>query len=178
MDGYEIHDGRLLQQHATISAADALLVLGQIVPANKLWTVLLGLYIPSAAETRTVWWSIYTIGGVQFPVGIPAAIALSSTIPLPLLTEGMELKLWPGDRLRVSRDVATAGSTMTIYYRFIETDLPYYSYIEPLNKVIRRSQQHGSAYRSGGGISPGSPGSGGGSPGRGGEGGGRGPEPL
>lgn len=176
---FELHEARYKQQVIAQSAVNGLTATSPAVPANKYWTVLEACLFPSAAETRTVQWAILS-GAVLLPVTIPVAIALSSTILFPLMTEGMQLTMWPGDQLRATRDVATAGSSMTIIVRYIESDLPYYSYVEPLNKVVRAAQQHGSTYRATGALSTGAPGSG--IPGvgiSGGEPGGRsGPEPI
>jgi hypothetical protein len=145
MDGYEIHDGRFIQTRLQTSAADAVVVNSAAVPAGKVWTVLMGLYVPSVGETRTVFWSIVTSSGQVYPIRVPVSIALSATLPYPLLTEGLELKLWPGDIVRMTRDVATAGSSMTSSIRLIETDLPFYSYEDPQQKIIRKMVQRRSA---------------------------------
>lgn len=72
---------------------------------------------------------------------VPASIALDpSTIVLGALTEGTELKLFPGERLGARRIAATAGSTMYILLRFIETDLAYYVE-EDQHKVLRSRQR-------------------------------------
>ena len=154
MDAYELHEGRFLQSRGAASAANAVSVSVGPVPAGKVWTFLAGSYHPSVAETKTAYWLIYNpVTGDEFPVTQPIAIALAALIPLPLVTMGMELKLYPGEFLFVRRDSATAGSTMDIHTRMIESDLPYYSYEEPQNKVVRKVQQHGQVYRSSGAIS-------------------------
>jgi len=179
-DGYELHDGRFLCEAVSQSAADAISLWTLPCPANKVWTILSASYYPSAAETRTVHWCVLSRAGLYYPISVPVAIALSMTILYPLVTEGMEIKLFPGESLNVRRDVATAGSSMTIRYRYIETDLPFYSYAEPLNKVVKSAQRHGSTFRATGGISPGGSGSGGGIIGGGhpSGGGGGGAEPV
>ncbi len=178
MDAYDLHEGRFLQSRGAASAANGVSVSVGPVPAGKVWTFLAGAYHPSATETKTAYWLIYNaITGEEFPVTQPVAIALGPLIPLPLVTMGMEIKLFPGEFLFVRRDSATAGSTMDIHTRLIETDLPYYAYEEPQNKVVRKVQQHGQVYRSSGAISQ----TGGGSPGpsgHGGGGGGGGSEPV
>lgn len=179
MDAYESADGRYIQERVAESAANALSVSYGVVPGNRVWTVLSGCYYPSVAETRTVQWKLYGRSGYPFPVTFPAAVALSPNIFLPLVSEGMELKLFPGEFLRVDRDVATAGSTMLATIRVIETDLPFYKYTEPLNRVMQSAVKHGSVYRATGGVSVGGgPGAPHGPGAGGGGGGGGGAEPV
>ena len=153
MVAYEIYDGRFIQEEASGSAAnatscDALTA----TPANRVRTVIAARYHPSVAETRTVTWCKITRSTRELPLTVPNTIALSTTIPLPLVTEGMEIKLWPGEYLRVLRDVATAGSTMALSFQFIETDIPFHEYVEPLKKVVQTMRKHGAVYKSIGGI--------------------------
>jgi uncharacterized membrane protein YgcG len=174
MDAYDLHEGRFIQEFLNGSAANGLSIAAGTVPAGKVWTVIQAAGYPSVAETQTVWFALVTKTTAIFPLTVPVSIALSAVITFPMLTEGMELKLYPGDTLRFYRSVATNGSSIQIWIRYIETDLPYYAYEEPLNKVIKSSKQHGSAYRSTGSISPGSKSEGHGKPG----GGGSVPEPV
>jgi len=181
-EAYELHDGRFILDKTFTSAANAVVVDGASfpggrVPEGKVWTILSGSYNPSALETRTVFWLILSRGSNLFPITQPVAIALSGSILLPLLTMGMEIKLFPGEWLRVTRDAATAGSTMTMILRIIESDLPFYSHEEPLKKIVKQAQRRGSVYRSSGGISIGGGMPGGGHGGEGGGGGG-GAEPY
>jgi len=173
-DGYELHDGRYTQVLNSTSAADALNVFLGPVPANKVWTILAARYLPNVSETRTVWWSKWNSLIGAFPLTIPASRLLNTVIPNPLVIEGEELKLYPGEYLAAYRDVATAGSTMGIGIQFVETDLPYYSQVEPQRKLTqRRSDRIYQAVTGGAGRTGGS------GPG-GGRGGGRGgaPEPI
>jgi hypothetical protein len=110
-------------------------------------------YYPSVAETQTVLFSILErSGSFALPVSVPASIALSASLILPMLTQGQELKLYPGQSLRARRGAATAGSSMTIVYLFIETDLPYYSYEEPQAKLVKLIQRRGTALLRGAGA--------------------------
>ena len=170
---YELHDARFIQQGGATSAANAVAVATPPCPAGKLRTVIGAAYIPSAAETRTVWWTRGLVGGIGFPVNNPVSLALSASIPMAASGEGIELKLFPGEVLTANRDVATAASTMAIYFKFIETDLPYYSYEEPQKKVIRQIVRRGSGGALSGGSS--SEGGAGSRPGGGRE---RVPEPI
>ena len=177
MDAYEIHDGRFLVTETNISAADALVLETTVCPVNRVRTYILGSYTPSATETRTVHFCLMALSGNIFSITQPVAIALGALVRLPLLTMGMELKLFPGDKLRIYRDVATAASTMTLVTRYFETDLPYYSHVEPQRKVVSQVLRHGSIYRGGGGGGGGGPLPGGGH--GSGEGGGGGePQPY
>ena len=172
-EAYDLHESRLVQQNNSGSAADALLVDSAAVPAGKVWTIIRADVKPSAAETQVYCFQVFSATGLGYTVTLPMSVALGIAYGLPLLEQGNEMKLFPGDRLRARRAAATAGSNIVIYYEYIETDLPYYSYVEPLNKVVKAKIQHGSAFRSSGSLSTGSPGSGGG-PGpidRGGKGG-------
>lgn len=177
MDAYLFHDARFITELVSVSAANALTVALGPVPIGKTWTVLSGRYTPSAAETQQVWWGLYSPSGVLYPVTQVVSIALSSVIPFSLVTEGMELKLFPKEYLTINRAVATAGSTMSVFARVIETDLPYYSYEDPQKKVVYQLRRHGSVYRSSGGISQ-SGGGGGTGPGSTQGGGGGGAEPY
>ncbi|MCJ7805728.1 hypothetical protein MUP46_03750 [Patescibacteria group bacterium] len=169
-EGYELKDGRFVQELQAQTAADALSISVGPVPNGKVWTILSAKLFPGVAETRTVWFAILTLGGTYYPVTAPVTILLNTIITFPMVTEGMEIKLYQTERLYAFRDVATAGSSFYIRVRIIETDLPYYSYEDPLKKVIAQSQKHGSLLRGAGG------GAGGG--GRPAGGGGGGPKPI
>jgi len=173
MDAWELHEARLIQEPVALSAVDAVSIASLVVPTGKIWTILSARYGPSATETRTVQFGLITRAGSFQPVRAPVSIALGAVIYYPLLTEGMELKIFPGEKVSVSRDVATAGSTMLLLLRLIETDLPYYSYTEPLAKVVDQARKHGSVYRATGGVAVG-----GGGGGRPEGGGGGGPKPI
>jgi len=106
-DAYEVYEGRQVQVFSNTSAADALNIGSVAVPSNTVRTILGASYTPSAAETRTVYWAIVTRGTSPAIIGItqPVAIALSAGIRFPLLTQGMEIKLFPGEYLIIYRDV-------------------------------------------------------------------------
>jgi hypothetical protein len=136
---YELHDGKFVQELTAISVADALYVAMVACPVGKIRTFLQGMYYPSVAETRTITWFMVGGSGSAFPLTRPIQIALDAVSMIyPLVTEGLEIIQWPGQSIRIMRDVATAGSTMTCKLRFIETDLPYYSYVEPLKKIVQQ----------------------------------------
>jgi len=133
----------------------------------------------SVAETQDFWFSILTRDGKYFPVTIPAEASVDTATNryYPMLREGMELKLFPGESLVGYRDDATAGSSIYVYARFIASDLPYFQYREPLKPVTRKASEHGRAFASGklstsSMVESGEPG------GPGGGGGGGEPEPV
>jgi DNA-directed RNA polymerase subunit H (RpoH/RPB5) len=177
VDGYDLHEARYIQDKQSISAANADTVSSGVVPAQKIWTVIGGGYFPSVAETKIVQFQIVkSAGSYVYPVTLQQNIALDTTRGLPLVSEGMELKLYPGEWIAVVRDSHTAGSTMILNLRVIESDLPYYAYVDPLAKVAATQHKHGSVNRPTGGIASMGTGFG---PGRGrAGGGGGGAEPV
>jgi hypothetical protein len=179
MDAYELHDARYIQYAIRASAVGELALSFGPVPNNVIWTILSAIGSCNVSETQDYWYSVLKAGVSYFSVTEPHEFIINPAINrgVPLLREGMELKLFPSEFLTLHRDAATAGSNLTLHVRFLENDLPFYSYEEPLKKVVRASQRHGSAFRSSGMISIGGPS--GGRTGRG-EGGadGGGAEPL
>ncbi len=177
MDAYELHEARFVQEYAATSAANGLTLDTPVVPAGKVRTIISASLGPSVNETQVVGFQIIGRSTYQHTVTVPVSIALTVAYMFPFLTEGMECKLFPGEKLRAFRGAATAGSTISLNVRFIESDLPFYSYEEPLNKVVKAGQKHGSQYRSSGGISIGGGGASG-SGGPSGGGGGHSGEPI
>jgi len=180
MDAYELHEARFIQSLIVTSAANALFVQSPVVPKGKIWTVLSAFITTSATETQDYWFAIKDALGYPYPVTKIEEFTVNSAIDryVGFLTEGMEIKIYPGERVAGYRDAATLNSNMSIFVRFIETDLPYYSYVEPQRKVVKQYLRHGSIYRGGGGGGGGGPLPGGG-PSGGGEGGGGGePQPY
>jgi len=146
---YDLHELRFVQVRSTVSAADALFVLTTagfgVVPTNKIWTVLVAEYYPSAAETRSIVVSKYTASSGSVAIRGPQSIALSSTLKYPILTEGNQLILLPGEGLRVDRDAFTAGSTMIIRIQFVESDLPTMKYLDPQKLLSQDRRKRGFA---------------------------------
>lgn len=140
-DGYALQDGRYIMLVTGSSAVAGLTAQTAAVPAGKVWTVIGCNGICSVAETRTVGYSMITAGGNIIMLTQPVSFAYlnSAYLGFPLTREGMEVKLWPGDSIVYCRDAATAGSTITVYARVIETDLPLYTYDEP--QVVKRQKQ-------------------------------------
>lgn len=160
MDAYELGEARDVQERSATSAADSVQVLLTAVPQNKIWTVLDITYFPSITETRLVVPYIYSRANVQHVIDYAASRACNpATVQLGLIPMGIEVKLYPGERLGVWRDVATAGSTMTMNCRIIETDMPLYSYVEPqIQSRIRRARTEIMSSAGGGGVAgPGGP---------------------
>lgn len=164
MDAYELSHVRDVREGAITSAADAVQVITAAVPAGRIWTILDITYFPSITETRIVAPYIYSRANVQHVVDYPVSRAINpAAVQCGLIPMGIELRLYPGERLGVWREVATAGSTMTMNYRFIESDLPLYSYTEP-QMALRQARARSSVLNAvGGGAIGGGPGS---SPGR------------
>lgn len=154
MDAYELHESRFVQWATIWSAAEAHNVASTAVPEGKVHTLIGAGYQPSGTETQNVQFQIYR-PGLLIPVTqvVSFAFTAGSDLWLALLTEGMELKLYPGESLMIKRDGHAAGTTMGLRLRYIESDLPFYSYDEPLKKVVNQSLKRGTTYRSSGGIS-------------------------
>lgn len=156
-----IDELRWQQLKTATSAADALYVQTDAVPNGKIWTVTALSYYASAAETRNLLWGkVSRVNG--FMAGGPAAQRSVSAVPWEngFIDPADTVILFPGERLRVKRDVATAGSTMTIDYQIIESDEHFPQYVDPLKPVVKR--RRGSLLnRAIGGASGGSLGGGG-----------------
>lgn len=178
-EGYELHEGRRVQELSNGSAANDLVIyLPAAVPAGKVWTVIALTYYPSVAETKYIVPTVRSLTTTEHAVRAVANTYASPTIRMGLINEGMELKLWPGDNIYVRRDSATAGSAMTIICRYIENDLPFYAYEEPLKKVVKKGLSHGIPFYRRGIISQAAGSSGGGGSESNGGGGGGGGEPV
>lgn len=157
-DGYELQEGRYLQYRSATSAANGLAIGIGPVPAGKIWTILAGYATCTVAETQIYWWALLDPSATYYyPVVRPVSFAVAPAVGqhFPLLTEGMELKVFAGEYIYAMRAAATAGSTLTAVYRIIETDLPLYTYLEPQEvkrlKNIASQALHG-MQRSGGGF--------------------------
>lgn len=143
-DGYEIHDGRFLQFYTSTSSINAHMVANLVVPKNTVRTVLAATLRPNVDETQTVWFSILDPNlAIYFPVTLPQQFAfdISENQNFPMLREGMELKLFPGERLNGHRQAHTVGSSMILDIRFIDADLRYYEYRDPQDRIIQKRQQ-------------------------------------
>lgn len=173
---YELADARFTQFVDSESAPDALYwVLGP-VPTGMLWTFRAVSYNPSVTETRTIKFSIIPRGSSDYVmISRPLSIALGTSDRLPIFAEGMELVLYQGEQLRVTREAATAGSTMRIRALFIETEIPFYTEIDKHKELRRKTSSPVGFIRSAAAAA----GAGRPSPGPGGSGrGGRGPIPI
>jgi hypothetical protein len=156
-DAYETFDGRFVQYKTSVSGANGHFVTVGPVPPGKVWTVLSAIGYPSVDETQDYWFSVFKSGVAQFQITHPEEhiFDISEENYMPMLREGMEFKVYPGEYVMFSRDGHTAGSTVTLFIRFLETDLPYYRYTEPLKSVVQVKRAHGSVFRQTGGISTG-----------------------
>ena len=141
---YRVDELRLPQNRTITSAADALVIDTPTVPRGKIWTILAGRYYPSATETRTV--QVQKLwGSIAYAIRVPQSIALGASVLLPVVTEGNQAILLPGEAIRVRRDVATAGSTMTIDIQIIESDMPIARFIEPQRELSIKRRRPGFA---------------------------------
>lgn len=139
-DSYQLADAQFSQFFDSESAADALYLTLGTVPAGKIWTLRACSYNPNVAETRTICFSIIPRGSSDYVmISVPRSIALSTSLRLPIFAEGMELVLHEGEQLRITRDAATAGSTMRVRAIYIESDRPFYTEIDK-HKELRRAQ--------------------------------------
>jgi len=131
-DAYEIYDARYIQSRQAVSAANALNIGIGPVPAGVVWTIIAAVMASSAAETQDYWFAVYD-GTTIFPVTWPQELAQDPAISknVPLVREGMEIKLFPGDMIYGYRDAAVAGSTLELQIRLIESPLPIYREYEP-----------------------------------------------
>ena len=144
-DAYDLYDGRFLQEAGSASSAGGLHTQIGPVPAGKVWTIFQAYLSTSISETQNFWFSVVSRAQQNYPVTLPQEF---TTVPLvsqvlPMLREGMELKLFPEEYLSAFRAAATEGSTIKIYAKFSETDLPLYRYIEPQRQIPTRRQAHG-----------------------------------
>jgi hypothetical protein len=169
---YKLEELRLVQERSGSSALNGLYCqVGTGVPEGKLWIVLSAGYMPDAAETQVISFQIINLKTSSvFSVLNPVSMNLNPA-KATFIEQGMEYMLLPGDIVQARRVANTAGSTMTSFIRFIEIDLPLYTYDEP--QVVRRQQRAissirsamgGGSGRSGAGSAPtgGRPGGGGG----------------
>lgn len=146
MEYFEPSELRLVQERSNLSAADALLmpINPTAVPDGKIWTVLAVGYRPSVAETQTVYFYKSTRAGNNVALLNPSSMNLNPAYAT-CIEQGMAIILLPGETLRVGRLVATAGSTMSGWMEFIETDMPLYDYTEP--QVAARIKRASTALR-------------------------------
>jgi hypothetical protein len=140
-EAYELADIRDVQTFVITSAADALFIPLGPVPRNTIWTVTAARGEPSVNETRVFWFSVQPAGTiVAIPVTWPtslAAVVANQQLPA-FVKEGMEFRLYPGERFYIHRDAATAGSTLTLHARVIVSDLPIFHYTERLERSRQR----------------------------------------
>lgn len=135
---FELHEARQLQSKEATSSADALNNFIGPVPQGKFWTILYGRQHCSVSETRNVWWVIWSSIIGAYPITNPVSKVVSTVLPNALCTEGMTVLLFQGEYIASYRDIATAGSTILTAIRYIESDLPYYSYVEPVRKLVTK----------------------------------------
>lgn len=140
-EAYQVHDGQYISQAEYTSAANGLTALVGPVPVGKVWTILSARCSSDIAETQAYWFCIRARTGTYYPVTLPADFECDPATlkTYPLLREGMEIKLFPGESIVGARDAAAVGSTITTCIRYIETDMPLYRYEEPQKEKMRQS---------------------------------------
>lgn len=132
-----LDEGKFQQSGSVTSAVAALTVESPAVPAGKIWTVLAVSYYPSVGEARVLHFNIQK-NGVWLSATIPASVALTLESLVGFVDPPTPMILFPGDKFRVKREAATAGSTMIMQYAYIESDMPPMAYIEPQREIARR----------------------------------------
>jgi len=132
-DAYALGEARFINYGQSVAGAGALLVGTAQVPRNCVWTILSALAYCSVAETQVYWFAILGQDTNYYPVTQPASISIAPAVVqwYPMLREGMELKLFPGEQLYAYRAAATAGSTLGLFFRYIESNLPLFNEVEP-----------------------------------------------
>lgn len=173
-EAYHIGEARFLQNLSLLSAPNALFANIGPVPRNCVWTILSALAYCDVTETQTYWFAVVSLDTNRYPVTAPASITIAPAVTqwYPMLREGMEMKLYPGESLYALRAAATAGSVIGIWARVIESQMPLYEQFEPQQQRKRISASPSNIGRGiVGHILPGR------APGSGGEGGGGGEPP-
>lgn len=139
-DAYRIDECRFLQTVDATSAADATVIaLGRSVPPGKIWTLFSWDYYPTATETVEVWFYVLNALTSKAHYFNWASRAFTGYGRIPALAGMDEMKLFPGDEPRVGRKTATAGSSMVMTIRLIESDLPFIKYVEPQDERKRKA---------------------------------------
>lgn len=137
---FNIGEYRFVQWRTNNSAANALNVSTYYpVPENKIWTVIAIGYKPSVAETKIISAVKVDSGSREYALLNPVSLALVPA-SATFLDAGSYIELLPGETVKFLRDSATAGSTMGVYFQFVEWDMPLYDYTEPQEaKRIRKN---------------------------------------
>lgn len=141
---WKLEDSRLVQLRDVQSGAgDTALDATAYVPAGKIWVITAFGYYPSVNETKIVS-VIKSTTSASFALINPVSLALNPNI-FTFIEQGMEYLLFPGEKITVRRDSATAGSTMRAFTQIIEVDQPLYTYEEP--QIVKREKRAISSIR-------------------------------
>lgn len=176
-DIYRQDELRFPQQYLATSAADAIFhnCSDLVTPANVARTIINMHYQTSVAEVRYLTFRVITAGAGSYNFRGPVSHD-GNQGQFAVLEQGMELRLLPGDYIRFDRNGFTAGSTMSIAFRYIDHILPFQRHVDPYNIFRARSpflrdtvSGPGGGYGGGGGFGGGEPGGGEGGGGGGGE---------
>lgn len=141
---WNLCEARLAQWKTYTSAANDLSTYGDGPPDGKIWVILAVGYMPSVAETKLVSFQKVIPGIGTLAILNPISLNLNPAYATPI-EQGMEYFLLPNERIQVSRDSATAGSTMSIAMQIVEIDMPLYVYDEP--QVVKRQDRALSSIR-------------------------------
>lgn len=161
-DAYRLDELRFPQEYTKSSAVAGTSIdcTDFVVPANTVRTILYFSYQVDAAENR--WLSIMLLGAVTHAIRGPFNYDGNNGVPCAVLEQGMEIRMLPGDRIRVDRSAATAGSTATIRIRYVDHFIPFQKWVEPQDARKRMSPAYRAAREATSGIS--APGTSGGAP--------------
>jgi len=176
-DAYRLDELRFPQEFSQSSAVAGVTIdtTAWVVPPNTVRTVLQLTYMVDVGENR--WISVMLLGATTHAIRGPFNYDSNNGAPCAILEQGMEIRMLPGDRIRVDRSAATAGSTMTLRVRYVDHFMPYQRNVEPQDARKKMTPAYRAAREATSGISAG--GGGGGEAGTGfAEGGGGGGEPL
>lgn len=151
MEAWRLSEARLIQERSHGSAANDESLNGDIVPAGKVWIITAASYIPSAAETQLISFYKTTASTAVYCLLNPISIALFPA-RATFIEQGMEYVLFPGESISVKRAAHTVGSSMNLFYQFVEIDLPLYTYDDP--QTVKRQERALSSIRTrlGGGV--------------------------
>lgn len=130
-DAYRLDELRFIQEYSRDSAVAGTSIdcTDFVVPANTVRTILYMAYQVDVAEDR--WISVKLLGAVTHAIRGPFQYNGNNGSPCAVLEQGMEVRMLPGDRIRVDRSAATAGSTATVRVRYVDHFIPYQKNVEP-----------------------------------------------
>lgn len=142
---WKLAEARLVQVRSFTSAAAALFMDTDAVPAGKIWNVIGFRYMPSTNESQVVSFEKQNTASAAYCMLLNPQTLNLYPGGATFIEQGMEVMLLPGEYIRARRYAATAGSTMGLVMQFIEIDLPLYTYDEP--QIVKRQDRALSSIR-------------------------------